>query len=89
MKLLILLAVVFLTTGCTSLYKAQLEGKLPKVNAEELSVEGSSIWGVSGTLKERGVKWDGNQKSVAESELRITSPAGSYHRVIKGASTVP
>jgi hypothetical protein len=72
-------------TGCVSLAKSQLEGKLPRVDAQELTVDVSTLYGVSGTLHETNVRWNGDAKTVGSSELRITSPAGTYHRTIKGA----
>lgn len=69
--------------------KQQLEGKIPKVNADSVSVDVSTIYGVSGTLNETGVKWKDGVKSVESSELRVTSPGGTYHRIIKGAALVP
>lgn len=76
-------------SGCVMLAKAQLEGKLPKVDAAFVSVDISTVYGVSGTLTETGVKWTGDSKAVESSELRVTSPAGSYHRIIKGAALKP
>jgi hypothetical protein len=82
-----LLIACALLSGCVSLTKRQLEGKLPRVNAGELTVDVSTIYGVSGTLKETDVKWNGDEKTVGSSELRVTSPAGTYHRKITGAAT--
>lgn len=75
-------------SGCLSITKAQLENKIPRVNAQELTVKASSIWGVSGTLTEKDVKWTGNVKALGSSEGRVTSPIGTVEWIIKGASAV-
>lgn len=74
--------------GCLSFTTAQLENKLPRIDAQEVSVDVSTIYGVSGTLKETDVKWTGDKKRVGSSELRVTSPVGTYRRVIRDAATV-
>lgn len=76
-------------SGCVLLAKKQLEGKLPKIDAAFVSVDVNTIYGMSGTLVETGVRWDGDTKILESSELRITSPAGSYHRIIRGAVAKP
>lgn len=85
LPLLLSLFVVLLLSGCFAITKAQLENKLPRIDAHEVSVEVSTIYGVSGTLRESGVKWNGDTKHLESSELRITSPLGSYKRTITAA----
>lgn len=71
--------------GCVGVTEAQLKGKLPRIDAKRVTVDVSTIYGVSGTLTEDNVKWTGDQKSVGSSDLRVTSPLGSYRRKIEGA----
>lgn len=82
---LLVIALGILFSGCLSITARQVEGKLPKIDAAELAVEVSTIYGANGTLVEKGVRWTGNVKTIESSELRITSPAGTYKRTIKGA----
>lgn len=89
--LLVLLAAFVLLglTGCVFVTRAQLEGKLPRVDAAHLKVEVSTIYGAAGTLEESGVKWEGDRKTVESSTLKITSPVGTYQRTITGVTVPP
>lgn len=71
------IAVVALSSGCMSLYRAQLAKKIPKVDAEAITVTGHTIYGVSGEVTETDVKWIGNVKTVATQHSRVDSPIGS------------
>lgn len=87
--LLVILAAAILLlglTGCVWATRAQLENKLPRIDAEHLKVEVSTLYGAAGTLEERGVKWNGDRKTVEASTLVITSPVGTYKRTITGAA---
>jgi hypothetical protein len=89
MKIVILifcaLLVLVMLSGCMALTKAQLEGKLPRIDAKRVEVEANTIWGVAGSLSETDVKWEGDMKRVGSSTLKITSPLGTYKRTIEGA----
>ena len=88
-SILSVVAAISFSSGCMLLTRAQLEGKLPQVDARKLTVEASTIYGVSGTIQETDVKWVDGVKTVGFSELRITSPVGSYKRTIEGVSVPP
>jgi hypothetical protein len=75
--LLILAAVTLASSGCLSLYRAQLEKKLPKIDAEYLKVTGHTIYGVSGEITETDVEWKNNVKHVGSQSSRVDSPLGS------------
>jgi hypothetical protein len=77
---LILAAVAVLasTSGCMAMYMAQLQKKLPKIDAEELEISGHTIYGVSGELRETGVKWVNGVKTVETLHGRVDSPIGSF-----------
>jgi hypothetical protein len=70
-------------------HRGQLEGRIPKVDARRVKVELSTIYGVSGSLVEQDVKWTGDTKAIGSSDLRITSPLGSYHREVQGVTFPP
>ncbi len=75
--LIILAAALLLSSGCLSLYRAQLEKKIPKVDAEYLKIVGHTIYGVSGEITETDVEWKNNVKHVGSSSSRVDSPLGS------------
>lgn len=79
--------VVSLQAGCMAIItKGQLERKIPRIDAKRVEIEASTIYGVSGTLTEENVKWDGDRKKVGKSVYRITTPGGSYKETIEGAA---
>jgi hypothetical protein len=80
MKTLLILAaaaVLLTSSGCLNLYRAQLEKKIPKVDAEYLKITGHTIYGVSGEITETDVEWRNNVKTVGTQSSRVDSPLGS------------
>lgn len=70
-------AVLAVAPGCAGTYLMQLEKKLPKIDAEELSASGHTIYGVSGEIRETDVKWENGVKTVGTFHARVDSPGGS------------
>ncbi len=77
---------LLLGSGCMLVTRAQMDGKLPQIDAEEISVEANTIYGVTGTLTETDVVWKDGRKHVGSSVLKVDSPMGHYKRTIKGVS---
>ncbi len=77
--LTLIVAVALLAcTGCISTYRAQLQDRVPKVDADLIRITGHTIYGVSGELTETGVKWVNGVKTIATSHSRVDSPIGSF-----------
>lgn len=74
MKKLILIVAAFALSGCTSLMKQQLEGKLARLEADTASVHASTIYGVSGTLVVKDLKSRGETTRAGEYHLQVDSP---------------
>jgi hypothetical protein len=89
-SLLALALVVVLTTGgCVATYRAQLEKKIPRVDATKITVKGHTIYGVSGELTETGIEWKGTTKTVQSSSSRVDSPLGGFTVEIEKAKFRP
>lgn len=88
LKLLCCLCALLFNSGCVALITAgQLRNKIPKIDADKIEAEASTIWGVSGSIVEENVKWVDGRKTVGSSEERVTAPIGGYKvKVTKGRS---
>ncbi len=81
-----LIAAILACNGCAMLARQQLRGKVPRIDAKVYRASLSTIYGANGTLEETDIKWNGDVKTVGASNLRVTSPFGTFEEHIEKAT---